>query len=44
MLFRSNELLYLKTPTPDFGPIRIPTGAFWVMSDDRRGKLLDSRV
>jgi signal peptidase I len=39
-----NELLYLQTPTPDFGPIRIPTGSVWVMSDDRRGKLLDSRV
>ena len=39
-----SEVLYLKTPTPDFGPIRIPTGDVWVMSDDRRGKLLDSRV
>lgn len=39
-----SELLYLKTPTPDFGPIRIPDDDLWVMSDDRRGKLLDSRV
>ena len=39
-----SELLYLQTPTPDFGPIEIPTGEWWVMSDDRRGKLLDSRV
>ena len=39
-----SELLYLKTPTPDFGPIRIPEGTVWVMSDDRSGQLIDSRV
>ncbi len=39
-----SELLYLKTPTPDFGPIRIPRGTWWVMSDDRQGVLIDSRV
>ena len=39
-----SELLYLKTPTPDFGPIRIPENTWWVMSDDRQGTLIDSRV
>ncbi len=39
-----SELLYLKTPTPDFGPIRIPPNTWWVMSDDRQGTLIDSRV
>jgi signal peptidase I len=39
-----SELLYLKTPTPDFGPIRIPADTWWVMSDDRQGTLIDSRV
>jgi signal peptidase I len=39
-----SELLYLKTPTPDFGPISIPEGTVWVMSDDRQGPLIDSRV
>ncbi|MGI9186212.1 MAG: signal peptidase I [Gaiellales bacterium] len=39
-----SELLYLKTPTPDFGPIRIPANTWWVMSDDRLGTLIDSRV
>ncbi|MGI9116327.1 MAG: signal peptidase I [Gaiellales bacterium] len=39
-----SELLYLKTPTPDFGPIRIPPGTWWVMSDDGQGTLIDSRV
>jgi signal peptidase I len=39
-----SELLYLKTPTPDFGPIRIPANTWWVMSDDRQGTLIDSRV
>ena len=39
-----SELMYLRTPTPDFGPIRIPTGTVWVMSDDRAGTLIDSRV
>ncbi|MEI7439699.1 MAG: S26 family signal peptidase, partial [Thermoleophilia bacterium] len=39
-----SELMYLRTPTPDFGPIRIPPGTVWVMSDDRAGALIDSRV
>lgn len=39
-----SELLYLKTPTPDFGPIRVPKGSVWVMSDDRAAALIDSRV
>ena len=39
-----SELLYLKTPTPDFGPIRIPPNTWWVMSDNREGTLIDSRV
>lgn len=38
-----SELAFLKTPTPDFGPIEIPVGTIWVMSDDRSG-LIDSRV
>ena len=39
-----SELLYLQTPTPDFGPIRVPKGDVWVMSDDRAATLIDSRV
>ncbi len=40
-----SEISYLQTPTPDFGPIQIPGGTYWVMSDDRSAvPLLDSRV
>ena len=39
-----SELLYLRTPTPAFGPIRVPPGTVWVMSDDRAATLIDSRV
>ncbi len=38
------EMIYLKSPTPDFGPIQIPAETLWVMSDDRGGALIDSRV
>ncbi len=39
------EISYLRTPTPDFGPIEVPQGTFWVMSDDREATpFLDSRV
>ena len=39
-----SEIAYLRTPTPDFGPIEIPEGTYWVMSDDREAGLIDSRV
>jgi signal peptidase I len=38
------ELSYLQTPTPDFGPIEIPRGTVWVLSDDRAATPIDSRV
>lgn len=39
------EIAYLRTPTPDFGPIQVPQGTYWVLSDDRAATpLLDSRV
>jgi signal peptidase I len=40
----ASEIAYLRTPTPDFGPIEIPEGTYWVMSDDREAGLIDSRV
>ncbi len=39
-----SELMYLQTPTPDFGPIRVELGTVWILSDDRGGRLVDSRV
>lgn len=39
-----SEIAYLRTPTPDFGPIEIPEGSYWVMSDDREAPLVDSRI
>lgn len=39
-----SEIAYLRTPTPDFGPIEIPEGSYWVLSDDREAPLVDSRI
>lgn len=31
----AEELSYLLRPTPDFGPVQVPLGTYWVMSDNR---------